>query len=161
MISKKISIPVATVALAGSVALGTGKAYAQTNNQPLSGLVSLIASKFHLDQNQVQSVVESYWQNQAKTREDNRQTRLQVKLDKLVSENKITSAQKDQILAELESLKSKFSLANFRGLTGSQRKQELEDMRAEIQSWSKTTGINANFLMPGWGMKGLRWLHSN
>lgn len=161
MISKKISLPIAAVALAGGVALGTGRAYATNADNHLTGLVSVIASTFHLDQTQVQAVIDSYWQKQLTARQVKREQKLTDRLNKLVGQQKITSSQKEQILAELNNLKEKYSLSSFKSLSAAERKKELTDLQAEIQNWSKATGIKLGFLMPGWGMKGMRWLHNN
>lgn len=104
MITKKLILPiVAIVAAGGILTFSVSKVNAQTNT-PMSGLVQMIASKFNLDQTQVQTVVDQYHQ----TEKGNRGTEMknqEDRLAKLVTEGKITEAQKQAIIAEITTVR--------------------------------------------------------
>jgi competence protein ComGC len=150
-------------AILGSSALTAIPAYAATNNTGggnfFSGLVQYISKTFNLDQSKVQTAVNTYNTQQkanvAQKRQDNEQTRL----DKLVTDGKITKDQETAIIAELAVLKGKYNPANFKSLTADQRKTQMQNEKADITAWSKSTGIDAKYLMPGFGGMGFRGAH--
>jgi hypothetical protein len=115
----------------------------------------LIAQKFNLDQNQVQSVFDQYRTEQKQTM----QQRELDRLNKLVQDKKITDAQKQAILDEQAALKTKYNPANFKSLTADQRKQQFQAEQDEIKTWANSQGIDPSYLMPGFGMhRGRGWI---
>lgn len=157
MISKKIWLPVITVATVGAAAiLSLSVAHAQTNASPWSGLAQMIAQKFGLDQTQVQSVVDQYHNQEKQTMMQNMQQREASRLDKLVSDGKITSAQKQAIIDELAALKNKYNPQNLASLTQEQRQAQFKAEQDEITSWAKAQGIDPTYLRPTGYMKGGR-----
>jgi hypothetical protein len=148
-------------------------AYAQTtgnthNGNFFSNLITSIAQKFGLDQNQVQTVANQVKsQNQAQ-RQQNFQNRENTRLDKLVQQGKITSAQEQQIKDELAKLQSEYPISSFKGMTADQRKATMQKMQDEVNAWSTSTGISKQYLLPipGIGMRfkmGMRkgWFRTN
>lgn len=132
---KKIIIPLLAVAIVGIGAFGISQVHAQSNGSPASGLVSAIAQKFNLDQNQLQLFVASY-------RQQNRQVRLQTRLDRLVSQGKITQAQKQAILTEIASLKTKYNLNSLGTMTPQEKRQAFQNAHSEFKTWAQSQGIN-------------------
>jgi hypothetical protein len=115
----------------------------------LQGLVQFLAEKFHVDQNQLQSAVNDYHTQHKQQLQQKLQDKENAYLDYLISQGKITTAQKQQIIAERSKLQSEYNPVNFKTLTPDQRKQQLQKEQAEIQTWSKDTGIDAKYLRFG------------
>ena len=135
-------------------AVAVAPAYAATTTPAphqnfFQGLVQFIAQKFGLDQGQVQSAVDDFRTQHKQQQEQQMQDRESTHLDTLVSQGKITAQQKQQILDEQAKLRSEYDPASFKNLTSDQRKQKFQQEQAEIQAWSKSTGIDAKYLRPG------------
>lgn len=106
-------------------------------------LVDKIAKKFNLNKDDVQKVFD---ENKAE-HEAERQQRLEKKLDKAESDGKITSAQKEQIIAKLKETKSFFD--SLKDKTPKERETAFKAKRAELQKWAKDNNIPEGLLMPG------------
>lgn len=157
MITKqKILSAMAIVILFGSTAAATAPAFASTGNSGggnfFSGLVEFISQKFGLDKAQVTTAVNDYRTQQKTTRQQNADDREKKRLDGLVSQGKITSAQEQSIIAERATLRSKYSPANFKDLTPEQRKQKMTDEMNELKSWAQSQNIDPKYVIPGFGM---------
>src|ERR1700691_1048994 len=99
MISKKILIPVFAIVIGGGSLMGVSSlVHAQTNAGPFNGLAQTIASKFGLSQSDVQSVINTYMQQQRQTMMQNMQQRLQNKLNQEEQQGQITDVQESAIL---------------------------------------------------------------
>ena len=114
-------------------------------------LVQFIAQKFGLDQNQVQTAINQFHTQQVQQRQQKMEANEKSQLDRLVSQGKITASQEQQILAEQTKLRTEYNHANFKSLTPAQRKQQFQNEKAEIKTWSQSTGINAQYLHEGFG----------
>lgn len=155
-IRKNILTTLTIVLLGFGPAVVALPAYAASgNSQPnfVQGLVQMIAQKFGLDESQVQSVVTDYANQHKATMQQNMQDREKKRLDTLVSQGKITSAQEQQILDEQKKLASEYNPQTLKGLTPDERKQKLQQEKAEIDAWSQSAGIDAKYLRPGFGMR--------
>lgn len=138
MLKKKILLPVLALALLiGTV--GGSVVHAQSNNQP--SLAQMIAQKFGLDQNAVQSVVDQYRSNQKTNMQSKMQNRVKSILDQEVSQGKITSAQEQAILQELATLRSQ---------NNPKTRQAFQNEQNQLKSWGQSQGINPS-LIPGFG----------
>lgn len=168
MNTKKILSSIFVFALLVSIVAASTQVYAQSptgTQHPnfFQGLVEMIAQKFGLDKAKVQSVVTDYQQQKKTERQNNMQERQKARLDQLVKEGKITSAQEQAIITELGVLRTKYNPANMKGLTPDQRKDQIQAMQNEIKAWAQSQGIDPTYLMPGGfmgrGMKGngMRW----
>lgn len=160
MISKKILIPVFAVVIGGGSLLGVSSlVHAQTGTGPLSGLAQSIASKFGLSQSDVQSVINTYMQQQRQTMMQNMQQRLQNKLNTEVQQNKITSGQETAIFNELSTLKNQFNPGTFKLMTQQQRQQAFKTEKNDLQSWAQSQGIKVSLIPFGFGMGHGRFGH--
>ena len=161
LLQKKVVLPVIGVALSAATLFGVSHIVnAQTGNNFQSGLVQKLAQTFGLDQSKVQSVVDQYHQQNMQTMQQNMDTRRKQKLDQLVSQGTLTNAQEQAILTELMKLQGEYSLNNLKTMTPAQRQQTLQKLKAEVQSWSQSEGIDAKYLMPfgSFGFRmGLHW----
>lgn len=136
----------------------TVPAYAATNTTNtqtnfFTGLVQYLAQTFHLDQTQVQNAVNTYTSQRKATMQQKMQDQEKKHLDSLVSSGKITSSQEQQILDEQSKLQSEYNPASLRSLSAADRKAQLQKEQAEIKTWAQSTGISAQYLKPGFGMR--------
>lgn len=155
MLSKKIVLPILTVAILGGITLSNisaAKAQAETNDNPLSNLVQIIAQKFGLDQAKVQTVVDEYRQEKRTKMQATAQQREEERLAQLVKNGKISEDQKKAVLAKLAELRNKYKSDNFQNMTPEQRKEQSEKMREEINAWAKEQKIDLSYLTFGSGM---------
>jgi chorismate mutase len=144
--NKKIFIPVLTVIVAGSVLLGvTTAVFAQTGKTPFGGLALALATKFNLNQADVQSFLNTYMQQ-------NRQQGQKNRYDQLVSQGKITSAQETAILNELATLKGQADPATMKNMTQAQRQQAFQTQKDTLTAWAKAQGIDPQYVLPFGGM---------
>lgn len=147
----------AAVAIGGAAIFGTGMVFAQSSNNPESGLVQAIAQKFNLDQTQVQGVFDQFRSTQKANMTQKMQQMEDQRLTNLVTQGKITNDQKTAIETELAALKAKY-LANLGSLTPDQRKQAMQNYQNDLKSWASSQGIDQSLLAPkfdlGMGRRG-------
>jgi len=130
--------------LAGTTVLCAGGfTVANAASQPgqPGNLAQKIASAFHLDAGQVQTVI-----NQ--NRQDNqagRETRYEDRLSQAVTDGKLTSDQKSLILAEHTKLQSELQTAMSK--TGTDRRTAVKAVFDEGQSWAKANNIDPKWLI--------------
>jgi hypothetical protein len=163
MLSKKIFIPLVVLTFISTMLFVVPVTHAQgstsnTQGNFFQGFVQFFAQKFGLDKTQVQSAVNDY-RTQIRPKITPRptpsaqdiQNREKSKLDKLVSQNKITAVQEQLILDELSALHSKY---NFNNLTPDQRRTKMQEMLNELKTWAQSQRINQGYVLPLIGMRG-------
>jgi len=156
MKKQKTILSILTFSIIGLAILNLNPVYAQTptptHKNPFSVLVDMIVSKFNLDKNQVQSVVDQF-KNQRRTQaQENIQERENIKLDKLVTDKKITPEQKQAILAKLKTLREKYNKQDLKDFTADERQIQLQAQQDELKKWAESQGIDPTYLTPGFGM---------
>lgn len=130
-----LATSLASAGLVGILLVG-GVAFAQTSQGGNNGLAQAIASKFNLNKDDVQKVIDQQHQDMMKQH-----------LDKLVKAGKITQDQEDKIIAKLLEMKPKIEAA--RALPDpAARKKALEALQAEMQQWEKDNNIPKGVLGP-------------
>ncbi len=128
---------------------GTGIVSAASGNGSGStSLVDAIATKFHLNKSEVQSVVD---QNRAE-HEAEHQKKFESRLDQAVTDGKITSAQKTQILAKEKELKS--YMESLKDKTPQERHKLMKAKLDALKTWAKQNGIPSQYVMFGPGGPG-------
>lgn len=147
-IRKALLVTGAASAVGLSTIAGIGVANAQTTNgngaqngsNGVTSLVDEIAQKFNLNKQDVQSVFDKHHQEH----EAANQQKLKTRLDKLVSEGKITSSQETLILNKLQEFQTfKDSL---KGKTAAERKTLMDQEQASLQQWAKDNNIPTNLV---------------
>ena len=121
-----------------------------------SGLITALEQKFGLDKTQVQTVVTAYQQQQKQNMAQNMQARQKSRLDALVTQGKITSAQEQAIITEIAALQNKYNPNSMKSMTGAQRKTQIQNEQNDIKTWAQSQGIDPTYVMPGPGMGGFR-----
>lgn len=162
----KMDVLLLAIILTGTSLFAIPKAYAQTpGTNPRSNffqeLISYISQKLGVDQSKVQSAVTDFKQ-QRKANVTPRPTltpqqtadKEKSRLDKLVTDKKITAEQETKIINELTTLRTKYNPESLKNLTPDQRKTQIQAMREEIISWAKSQGIDSSYVIPGFGFGG-------
>lgn len=132
----------ATVGL-GSL-LAVAGASAATNTSGSDNLVSKIAAKFNLNQDEVKAVFDE----DRATHEAEMRANVDEKLTQAVTDGKITEAQKTLITDKMAELKStrEANKDSFQNLTESERKAKIDEERAAIEKWATDNNIPKEFL---------------
>jgi hypothetical protein len=154
MISKKYLIPMAAIAAIGVTAITavTVSAASDTTN-PQASLVQKIADKFGLDKTKVQAVFDQDKQDRQAGHEAN----YEKSLTQAVTDGKLTSAQKDLILAEHKKLLSEMQTAMENAdnsANKTDRRAAMEKIRTEATDWAKANNVDAKWLRIGPGAHG-------
>jgi hypothetical protein len=166
MKKQKITIALVLITILTTALFVAPSALAQTtstaNNKPnfFQGLITYIEQKFGLNKDQVTAAVNDY-KNQVKATitprptmtPDQIQAQEKTRLDKLVTAGKITLTQETAILNELATLRTKYNLS---GLTGTQRKTQMQAMQTELKTWATSNNINLALIPMFGGMGGPR-----
>ena len=144
MLSRKIVIPMAAVAVIAAGVFGVAQVSAAgSNTSGQNNLAQKIADTFHLDKNKVQAVIDQ-------NRQDNqvaRETKYETRLSQGITDGKLTAAQKALVLSEHQILASKFQTAMM-GASAS-RRTGLQNIRTEAQDWAKANSIAVSWLIGG------------
>ncbi|OGL24059.1 hypothetical protein A2791_04120 [Candidatus Saccharibacteria bacterium RIFCSPHIGHO2_01_FULL_46_30] len=111
-----------------------------TNTDPMSSLVGKIASKFNLNQADVQKVFDE--ERTAKDAE--RMAQQSEKLKKLVDAGTITTTQKAAIEAKIAEMKTEreSDKDSLKDLTADERKAKMDEKKASLEAWAKAQGID-------------------
>ena len=149
MVSVKLLIPLAAVALIGAGVYGVSRATAASSPSGPPSLAQRLADTFHLDQSKVQTVIN---QNRS-DRQAAAETRYENNLSKAVSSGKLTAAQQAAIMAEHTKLKSELQAAMSK--TGADRRTAVRQIRAEAGTWSKQNHLGAHWLLGARPFRGL------
>jgi hypothetical protein len=139
VISKKLILPMAAVALVGASTFGIVTANAASS--PNQSLVQDIANTFHLDPSKVQAVFNQHSAQVQATAE----TRYQDRLQTAVTKGKLTQSQMNEILAEHAALLGQ--LASARSQTGAARRQAVEKVRQDAKSWAEQNDLPVSWLL--------------
>ncbi len=159
MIGKRsalIAAAVTTVGVASFAGAGLVSADALQGSATHQSLVDKIADKFHLNRSEVQAVFD---ENRVE-HQDERQARVQDRLDALVKDGTITQSQKTAIEAKLVSLQQEreSSRGKMQEMSADERRQHMQQQRADLEAWANDQGLNLRELrgifMPGHGMHG-------
>jgi len=136
----------AAIAVIAAGAYGVAQVSAATDPaNPRETLIQKLADTFHLDKSKVQAVFD---QNRAENQASREQT-YEDRLTQAVTDGKITSAQKDAILAENKKLKAEMEAA--RNDAQADRRTAMKNIRTEAQTWASQNNINEKWLMAGMG----------
>lgn len=142
-LSSKIIVPVAGLALVGAGLYGVSQVSAATTNKP-SSLVQEIADAFHLDKTKVQAVADKHKGEERQFHE----AKFVDRLSRSVTDGKLTSAQKDAIVAERAKLEGEFKMALAK-TSDVDRKAALQQIRQEGLDWAEQNNIKAKWLRVG------------
>jgi Skp family chaperone for outer membrane proteins len=161
-LKNKILITIIAVSVIGIGLFTTTNVMAQDSGNGfnrMQSLVAKIADKFGLKIEDVQEVFDQ----EKKDRQAEMEAKYLERLNTLVSEGKITDAQKQLILNKHNEMKNKrqTEMQNMQGKTGEERKALMEAKRSErekerkdLETWATQSGIDVKYLMGGFGKHG-------
>jgi len=141
MALKRNLVLAASVATIGISTLGIG-AVSAAQNPSKDNLVSKIASRFSLSEDDVQSVFDEY----RAEHEQERKAKLENRLTKAVQNGKLSEEQKNQILTKMDENKAFFK--SLKDMSKSERKTALENHRKEMKAWAKENEIDKKWAPP-------------
>lgn len=147
--NKKTLSAFAVVTVLGLGVLGASGVSAQnaTNTQnPMTSLAQRIAERFNLSQSDVQAVFDEV----RKEKPAKMQANSEAQLSQLVTEGKITEAQKQLILqkrAELDAQRAA-NKESSKNLSQDERKAKMQAEKTALETWAKENGIDPQYLMP-------------
>lgn len=148
---KKIVLLIAlTVLTIGVITTKSALAEDTRPANPMASLVTKIAAKFNLNQEEVQAVFDE-------ERQERRQERQRWEEDRLsqdVADGKITEAQKELILAKREELEATRQTHLGATLSEEERSALREKHRQEIEAWGEENGIDPRYLGRMGGRRG-------
>jgi len=142
-ISKTAVVSAAAIGLIGVSGATALAATTATNSK--DSLAQDIANKFHLDQSQVQSVIDQHRANH----QQNREAKYEERLTHAVTDGKLSDAQKQAVLTEHNKLVSEIKAAG-----SGDRKQALKNARQEAKTWASQNNIDVKWVLPVHGMPG-------
>lgn len=155
---KKVIIA-SSIAALGVTGLAGGAVFATANStsgtDPMSGLVSAIATKFNLKKDDVQKVFDE----QRTQMETQREQEVKDQVAQLVKDGKLTQAQADKINAKRAELvkEREANRTSEQNLTDAQRKTKMEERKTTLDTWLKDNSIDSQYaylLMGGRGGRG-------
>jgi hypothetical protein len=130
------------VALAAIGVIGTTSATAlasTTNSGTQNSLAEDIAAKFHLNQSDVQQVIDQH----KETKLQNRESHYEDRLTQAVNGGKLTEAQKQAVLTEHNKL-----MSELKSSSNIDKHLTMQNIRKEAQDWAKQNNIDIKWLMP-------------
>ncbi|MFA5009780.1 MAG: hypothetical protein WC553_00925 [Patescibacteria group bacterium] len=150
----KFILPALVVMATGVALLGGSFVHAQTttdSGQHVS-IIQRLVEKFGLKEADVQAVFDE----DKAARQTEMKAKTEEQLTQLVTDGKITEAQKQLIVAKRAELEASRSTEPVKdsSLTAEQRKTQMEASRTELEAWAKTNGIDVKYVLGGFGGKG-------
>jgi replication initiation and membrane attachment protein DnaB len=165
---RKILLSLFTLTVIGSGLFMSKSVLAEESairQNPFDTLAQKIADKFGLNKDDVQAVFDEdrtehqvEMEAEREERQDEMQSKFEEKLSQGVTDGKITEAQKELILAKHEELEvSRQDVTeSFKDMTNEERKTAMEEERKALETWANENGIDIEYFMDGFGMKGFR-----
>lgn len=150
--NKKILIPALALSIFGVAgALGLQNVYAQGAFGENNTMAQKLAQRFGLDQTEVETFMQDTHYQMHEERHAQMQADFESKLNTAVSEGKITSEQKDTILAEMS--KRDDERDAYKDLDREERRAAMQANHDEFHAWLDQEGINLQDLGLGFGPK--------
>ncbi len=160
----KILLTLAAATVLGAGLFTSRQVFAQETEQSagnqMTSLVQRIAQKFNLQESEVQAVFDQERQEH----QAQRQAAAEARLTQLVTDGKITEAQKQLIVAKQKELQEKrhSQMDSMKTMTQEERHSAMETERQSLEDWAKQNGIDVQYLMmmhgngKGPGMRGMK-----
>jgi hypothetical protein len=133
-----------TIGLSSMVGVVSAQASTTTTNDSSTkqSLVDKIATKFNLKKDDVQAVFDQDRQEH----QQEMQQRLEDRLNKAVTDGKITQQQKTQILDKLKEMKT--YIESLKDKTPEERRNLMKAKHDELKKWAQDNNIPLQFIQP-------------
>lgn len=136
----------ASVGIAGVLGLSTVSA---DTGSPAGrdNLISKIAEKFNLEENEVQAVFDEHRDEM----HAGRRTQLEERLTQAVSDGKLTEDQKSKVIAKFDefSKQQQDNRENFQSMDREERREAMEQRHEELEKWAEDNDIPEEYLRFG------------
>ncbi|GEM_PF-1169982 len=152
-LTKKLAL--SATALAGVVSLGAGVlsvSAAQATGEKadrMSGLVTALAQKFHLNVTDVQQVFDQQHQEMHVQMQAKHAEHMKTFLDQAVKAGKLTQAQEDLIIAKHKELQA--AREALKAKTPEERQAAMKTEQEALAQWAKANNIPVEYLKMGMG----------
>jgi len=143
---QKVALGVAIAAFSTMTFLGAGMASANASGDTMA---ARIATKFNLNQSDVQKVVDEVHIENQTARAAERSTDLQAKVDA----GTITTAQKTLIENKIKEIEAQREADRTSNLTREEIQTKMQASRVALEKWATDNGIDVRLVMMG-GMGG-------
>jgi hypothetical protein len=143
---------VAFSSLAGASLVAADTGTTGTDSSGPTALIEKLSSKFNLNKEEVSAVFEE----ERAARQAERQQAYEARLTQAVADGKLTSEQKNKLVAKVKEVKADMQ-ANREAAaekTHEERHAAMETKRAELEKWAADNDIPTEYLHPGGGMGG-------
>lgn len=147
-IRKAIIVPALAVTILGGALLTAQQTQAFWGAKPEQGeFAKTLAQHLGVPEENVKSAL-------TKMREQHRQQHVEnltAKLDALIAEGKLTTAQKQAVLVKFAEIQKQHEKDMANGVTPGTREERKENhqaRKAELEAWAKEQGIDLSLLMP-------------
>lgn len=149
-------IPVVALTIVGGTLIAVMPAQAQTVTPQRTVLIEKLASRFGVKTTEVEAVMEEVH----KEHQQERQARLETRLDAAIKNGNLTEEQKVAILNKHTELLATWEAGReqFQTMTPEERKATREKAQAELEAWAKENAIDLKFFMIM--RKGMGKIHS-
>lgn len=140
--TNKFVLGVGSMAAVAILALGGGSAavFADTDSSGQGSLVERIATKFNLDESEVQAEFKAHGQE-----------RQEARLDEAVADGTITEDQKTLLMEKRAEMAE--SRPDFSDMNEEEAMAAREEHRTEMKAWAEENGIDLEALRPEGGQK--------
>ena len=144
-ISRTIALTALMAALAGTASLGVSAASA--HDETGSTLVDRLATRFNLNRDEVQQVVDEVRTERHQAHE----ARYAERLEQAVADGVLTTEQKDQLIAKHDELRA--FVESLKATTPEERRAALKTKHEELRVWADQHDIPVRYLL-GAGLRG-------
>lgn len=150
---KHLMIITAGILTVGALIAGTSAAFAQNSTSNQQSLVQKIATRFSLNESEVQTVFDESRVERQAARQAEMQTALNTRLSTAVSEGKLTEAQKQLILAKHTEMHEQMEnqQESMSSKTPEERRAAMEARRSELETWAQQNNIDISYVAGGRG----------
>lgn len=133
----------AVLTIAGITTVAAGTTLAQTTNGQ-DTMIQKLATKLGISEDKVKSAFDQIHSEH----ETEMKQKMEQHLSDLVSQGKITEAQKQAIIAKMAELRSarEAEKDSFKNLTPEQRKAKMDAQKTDLENWAKSQGIDLSIL---------------
>lgn len=140
---KQVMVAVMTIMLAVIGGFQATQAFAEDTNAE-NPLVRKLAGKFGLKQDEVQAVFDAVQTERMQQRE----TQYTTYLTKLVTDGKITEAQKQLLLEKRKEMSAdRPDKSAMQSMTPEERRAQMDAKKQEMDTWANENGIDTQYLM--------------
>ncbi len=137
----KVILPLAGFVLGSALFIGVNTAYAQRSD---GSLVSKIADRFNVSEQEVQEVFEEHKAEKLEERKEMVSKKLQAKVD----DRTITQEQKDALEVKLEEMHEQKRALKDQDLDKEEMKEQLQAIRGEFEAWAEENDISLQDVLP-------------